>query len=449
MDKKETVYLKDFMAKTTKILVVLVSFFSTIFFWAKSASAQDVCDVETNMYSRNLLTELTGIPLTAKDFFTASIGSTFSTATGFGLTETVKCSDYILTVLEKEDVDDTGFVRCSGTSEAVCQEIAGPTAYAPGEDYLMKYAQSRSSGSLLGLAYFAETFSHREPLPANLAIYTNDVLSRVPFVGKAYAADYGHSLIDAMLEAWKVFRNLAYALMAIILLYTGIVIILRRKISSQLVVSVQYALPRIVIAIVLITFSYPIGATLGSLGWTLFKSNWLIASSFFTNIIENTGASPTALQMWTVLVPLWPMLLNGQVSLVAMLIVVVVYLIAGLIFNIKAIIIYMKILFTILTAPIEFAMGAVPGNDDKMKGWFMRMAKYILTLFGMGLIVPLGTVIAILIVNEVAPETAGTIGSGARIFSMGLPAFVVLYCFGLGIGMEKRIEDFMGMGKRR
>jgi len=30
-----------------------------------------------------------------------------------------------------------------------------------------------------------------------------------------------------------------------------------------------------------------------------------------------------------------------------------------------------------------------------------------------------------------------------------MPIFIILYCFGIGIGMEKRIEDFMGTGQKK
>ncbi len=444
------------MKKTIKTIFSLSVFALVLFLIPSKSFAADMCEVEKRMFDKNLLSDVLGIPLTTKDFVTSVATSAYSTTTGYGLTETVNCGTYISSKVNLPSNDATdNFYSCSGTSDDVCAQIIGDNAtVASSNNWLVRHSQSRASGTLLGAAYLTGEFTTREPLPANLAVYFNDTMSRIPVVNKTFAApvDYGHSLINAILDTWKVFRNLAYALMAIIMLYTGIIIILRRKINSQLVVSVQYALPRIVIAIVLITFSYPIGATLGSLGWTLFKSNWALAGTLFTdvfNTVDGSSADPTsvstALRIWTLMIPFLVLAGTGPIFLLAILVIIIIFLIAGIIFNFKAIVIYMKIIFSILTAPLEFALGAVPGNDDKLKAWFLRMGKYVLTLFAMGIILPLGTIIAYSVATAYATETGG---AGA-LFGSALPVFIVLYCFGLGIGMEKRIDEFMGGGQKK
>lgn len=440
----------DRTIKLIGIFFVLVSLFWLVPVGVRAQTA-DICNVEGTAYGNNLNTSAGGVDLTAKDIGTANTTLLWTTTSGTGLNQAVGCSSDIMGKMGV-DKEDSGFVSCSGTDPDVCQELTGPTTgFAPGEDWLMQFAHRQTSGSLFGLAALTGSFTRNEPIPVSFAFYANDVISRVPFVNVTFAQDttYGHKLLDSILGAWKAFRNLAYALIAIILLYTGIIIILRRKISSQVVVSVQYALPRIVIAIILITFSYPIGATLGSIGWTLFKSNWFLAASFFRDNVSELGSKGDILAMWTVMIPLFPLIVTGPILLTMMIMIVAVYMLAGIVFNVKAIIIYLKIIFSILTAPIEFAIGAVPGNDDKIKGWFLRMAKYVLTLFGMGMVIPLGTIIAVMIIDGIATEVRGSIGAGARLFAMGLPVFVVLYCFGLGIGMEKRVEEFLGLGQKR
>ena len=445
------------MSKPTKFLLAFAVFSLVVTLGQRATFAADPkCEVEKRMFDKNLFSDLLGIPLTTKDFVTSVATSAYSTVSGFGITETVNCGSYVASQLSLPTTGGIGyFYDCAGTDTAVCDQMLNsqPSGGTAGTDnWLASYSESRVAGTLLGAAYLTENFTMNEPLPANLAFYVNDTLSRVPIVNKTFAAtqDYGHALLNSILGTWKVFRNLAYALMAIILLYTGIIIILRRKISSQLVVSVQYALPRIIIAIILITFSYPIGATIGSLGWTLFKSNWAIAESIFRDSFAGTAIADTlaqggALRLWATMIPLISLTGTGPIFLLAIVAIVIIYLVAGLIFNFKAIIIYIKIILSILTAPLEFALGAVPGNDDKIKGWFMRMGKYTLTLFGMGIILPLGTIIAMFVALDYAVETAGV----GVLLSMAMPIFIILYCFGIGIGMEKRIEDFMGTGQKK
>ncbi|EKE13192.1 MAG: hypothetical protein ACD_13C00063G0001, partial [uncultured bacterium] len=48
------------------------------------------------------------------------------------------------------------------------------------DNWLASYSESRVAGTLLGAAYLTENFTMNEPLPANLAFYVNDTLSRVP-----------------------------------------------------------------------------------------------------------------------------------------------------------------------------------------------------------------------------------------------------------------------------
>ncbi|GIW69305.1 MAG: hypothetical protein KatS3mg101_0052 [Patescibacteria group bacterium] len=440
--------------KKIKFLFPLFFFLITLIFGSKHTYAIQ-CEVEKDMFDKNLAKCLLGISLTECDFRASFVTGVYGDISGYGLSEQTGCGWYVADTLGIPPEEREGtYYECTGTSREICEEMISVQGGTTGsrENWLTRYSKSRSSGTLLGFAYLAENFNRYEALPVNLAYYTDDVVSRVPFVNKVYAQEYKHPLISSILGVWKVFRDLAYALMAIILLYTGIIIILRRKINSQLVVSIQYALPRIVIAIVLITFSYPIGATLGTMAWTFFKSGWAIVASMFAGRINATAGvplqvpeTPWGLRLWFLMLPLVVLTGAGLSGLVLVLVFLVIFLIAGIIFNVKAIVIYLKIIFSILTAPIEFAIGAVPGNDSKIKDWFMRMAKYLLTLLFMGIIVPLGSIVALLITRDYASETGGV----GYLIQLALPIFVVLYCFGVGIGMEKRIEDFLAIGKKR
>lgn len=97
--------------------------------------------------------------------------------------------------------------------------------------------------------------------PANLALWIQDTGQSLGFIPKpAYAQGQGlgFSGLTAILPIWKVFRNIAYLFLAVVMIVIGFMVMLRRKIDPKTVVTVQNALPRIIITLLLITFSYAI-----------------------------------------------------------------------------------------------------------------------------------------------------------------------------------------------
>jgi len=99
--------------------------------------------------------------------------------------------------------------------------------------------------------------------PANLALWLQDTGKTLGFIPKsAYAQGVGFSGLAPLLDIWKAFRNIAYTLLSIAIIIFGFMIMFRRKIDPQTVASIQEALPRIIICLILITFSYAIAALL-------------------------------------------------------------------------------------------------------------------------------------------------------------------------------------------
>lgn len=94
--------------------------------------------------------------------------------------------------------------------------------------------------------------------PAGTGVWLADVASNIGLAPKVYAQGVGFSALSPLLPLWKITRNVAYAILIIILLVIGLMIMFRTKIDPRTVISVQTALPRIVVTLILITFSYPI-----------------------------------------------------------------------------------------------------------------------------------------------------------------------------------------------
>lgn len=94
--------------------------------------------------------------------------------------------------------------------------------------------------------------------PANTIAWVADVASNIGVVPKAYAQGIGFSALQPLLGLWKVMRNVAYVLLILVLLAIGLMIMFRTKIDPKTAISVQSAIPRVVITLILITFSYPL-----------------------------------------------------------------------------------------------------------------------------------------------------------------------------------------------
>lgn len=94
--------------------------------------------------------------------------------------------------------------------------------------------------------------------PATTYAFIVDAGKTLGFLPKTYAQGVGFTGMTALLPIWKAFRNVAYGIIAIVLIIVGFMVMLRKKIDPKTVVTVQNSIPRIVIALILVTFSYAI-----------------------------------------------------------------------------------------------------------------------------------------------------------------------------------------------
>ncbi len=99
--------------------------------------------------------------------------------------------------------------------------------------------------------------------PASGIAWVSNSLQQAGFTPKAYAAEgIGFSAIKPFADIWKIFRDLSYMLLVIFLMAIGFMIMFRTKLNPQTVISVENALPKIVISLILITFSFAIAGFL-------------------------------------------------------------------------------------------------------------------------------------------------------------------------------------------
>lgn len=120
--------------------------------------------------------------------------------------------------------------------------------------------------------------------PASGFYWTYYHLYNNGFIPVAYAkppTGVGFASLHLVFQLWKNLRDLSFLIIVLILVTIGFMIMFRSKINPQTVITVENSLPKIVIALILITFSYPI---VGFLIDLTFISIPLIAS-LFKNLI--------------------------------------------------------------------------------------------------------------------------------------------------------------------
>lgn len=96
--------------------------------------------------------------------------------------------------------------------------------------------------------------------PASGIAYVKGVLADTGFipVQKAYAQGIGFAGLQPLLPLWSASRNLAYIVLVIVMVVIGFMVIFRMKIDPKTVISIQAAIPKIVLTLIVITFSYAI-----------------------------------------------------------------------------------------------------------------------------------------------------------------------------------------------
>lgn len=173
-----------------------------------------------------------------------------------------------------------------------------------------------SNGGAIGLmsTAIAGTFQ----IPVSTHTYVSDLASHFGVAKHSYAAQVdiggdgsgststfggdtgtGFSGLFPFLRIWQAFRNIVYIFFVILMLLVGLGIMFRIKVDARTVMSIQNSLPKLVIGLVLITFSYAIVGILIDFMWV---ACYLIYEIMATAGIPNFDPSqfnPNLLQQQT------------------------------------------------------------------------------------------------------------------------------------------------------
>jgi hypothetical protein len=257
--------------------------------------------------------------------------------------------------------------------------------------------------------------------PASSVEYFADLGKNFGLVKPAYAQGIGFSGLSNLLPLWKASRNVAYLFFVLIFLFTGLAIMFRVKIDPKTAVTIQNSIPKLVISLILVTFSYAIAGLLVDLIYVLIYVGILIigqsgllgsmadiaaqqkrfvslgfgeayglvfgggVKAVFEGIVVNffKGLSPN------ILVGILAGI--GGIIFTLIFLIIALYLILKLFFNLLKS--YISIIVSVIIGPIQILLGAVPGSKGGFGPWFLNLLANVLVFPAVALFLLLASVI--------------------------------------------------------
>lgn len=298
--------------------------------------------------------------------------------------------------------------------------------------------------------------------PASSTEYIADLIDNMkhPFVPRAYAQGLGFSSLSPVLGLWKIFRNVSYLFFVVIFVVVGFLIMIRSKIGSQAAVTVQQVLPKLVISLILVTFSYaivglmidimylaiflligviggPAGTIAGGQTGTINLREISLSNDIFTSgfgLITNGAATNVAEGLNTVVSNIlgnlgWnetiSKVFSAGVGVVFLLIFIVAILYALFRVFMALIGAYVGIFFSVIFAPIQLMFGALPGQNTFQK-WIQGILENLIVFPTIVLLILIAYFITALpggadSTGFAAPQLGG--GAGNTAFWQALIAF--------------------------
>ncbi len=277
--------------------------------------------------------------------------------------------------------------------------------------------------------------------PASSVTYFADVLHNLGIARPAYAQGVGFKGMNNLLPLWKASRNLAYVCFVLVFLYIGLAIMFRVKISPQAVVTIQSALPKLIIGLLLVTFSYAIVGLLIDLIYLLIflgvlaigQTGWLSSVAAeqirFSNLSFGEGIgiifTGGVKAIWQgilgfmgggVLVAIVTGLMGTvatalSISVVALplliLAVTALFCIFKLFFSLIGC--YLGIILSLITAPLQIMLGVLPGSQAGFGTWFKNLMANILVFPAVAIFLLLGSLLCGTHGPEWAPPLTGSV----------------------------------------
>lgn len=302
------------------------------------------------------------------------------------------------------------------TVDGLNMQIFGVSALHPQTDGSTAGRGALASASNLVASLYANP-------PASGVQYIASQIQKFNPVQPAYAQEgTGFDALKPVQDLWTVFRNASYVGFVIVFVIIGFMVMFRAHISPQAVATVQDSIPRIVIALILVTFSYAIAGLMIDLMFLII--NVVISLLAQSGVLDRLTASDIIFQksIIGVMVFGWDDVIGATARAIHDLLGDIIGGgsianiikfggvlqwgiggIAGLIVGIAALFImfrifvmllmaYVMIILLTLLAPFYFLIQALPGNNGA-KEWFKQMGANIAVFPAVALMILLAGII--------------------------------------------------------
>ena len=346
-----------------------------------------------------------------------------------------EASENMQTSITQEGVSGEKHVTetTSNLMNVINLHVLGPSGGEATESAMLR--QSVGSG-LIGTVSSGIVAMYDPPI--NSQIYLADLLQNAKIIPEAQAQGLGFSSLDPILETWKQFRNVAYLFFVVIFLVIGFMIMFRAKIG-QTAITVQQAIPNIIVALLAVTFSYAIAGFLIDLMYLLlyllsslfYGQQDLIAGNIFTLVGtmfrgfgDNVNKAVAGLMDGLLGEGVMADVLGWLSSLSAQVVVGLAILFSVFKIFLELLKSYIAIILQVVLAPVILMVGAIPGQN--------AFASWLKNLTGNLIMWPI--ILMCLLVNRMLTSSTYSDGGGF------MPPYL------LGSGQSAAFPALVGIG---
>lgn len=251
------------------------------------------------------------------------------------------------------------------------------------------------SGKIIGLLY------QNQPASTNSYLaYVSHNLQAHKVIPQALAANsgIGFSTFSPFLTIWMVFRNIAYLALVVFFIVYGFMMMFRVNLGQKTVITVQLAIPKLIVTLLIITFSYAIVGLVYDFMWVLIyfvlyylaSQDIIVFGPHWYPAVAASGNKGIVLSLLINTVISGPAAIFGVLNLImgglaaalgtAAGYITAVNFIIGLIIMIAVLVSYAKLIFklvgafisvviSLITAPLVLLGNAFPGSTA-IGNWF-------------------------------------------------------------------------------
>jgi hypothetical protein len=317
--------------------------------------------------------------------------------------------------------------------------VSNPAAAGAGTSYVPDRGAFGTLSTLIGGMY-----DHR---PASSIEYFADLGKNFGLIQPSYAATtgFGFDRLQGVLTVWKAFRDFAYVFFAIIFVLVGLAIMFRVKINPQTAISIQNAIPKIIIALLLVTFSYAIAGLVIDLMYVVFALMISILDPTKTYGLMSEGFAGGIAQAFSVfgfdelvkiafvggvmgtlvggVIGFIPGALVGGAVGTALLPVIIAIIILIAVFKlfIELIKAYISIILLVMFAPLQIMLGALPIGVGGFGSWLKNLIANVMVFPAVG---------AMFLIINIVSTSAKAGGMWSPPFTSGANQIVGFIAFG-------------------